>query len=87
MFVWDVNRKIFGGSFRVLGRKGAGWAKLAGLKSTTCKISGRITRTSLGFRGAYGGLEFLEGLEFLVGLGGFALFAIEGGQGEMGLGS
>jgi hypothetical protein len=90
LFVWDVNRKILAG---VSGgwewKGGAGWAKLAGLNVRHLqdqRINGRITRTLLGFWGAYGGLEFLEGLEFLLGLGGFALFAIEGGQGEMGLG-
>ena len=45
-----------------------------------------LRRRLLGFGGPDGGLEFLEGLEFLLGLSGFALFAVEGGESEVGLG-
>jgi hypothetical protein len=90
LFVWDVNRKILAGSSRALGMdKGCGLGEVGRTKRLRQpldqRINGRIIRTLLGFWGSYGGLQFLEGLEFLLGLGGFALFAVEGGQGEMGL--
>ena len=45
-----------------------------------------IYAKSLDARDGQGALELLEGLHFLLGLLGFALFAVEAGETKMGLG-
>jgi hypothetical protein len=92
LFVWDGNRKS-AGPFLCQGELKPGRYRIKvkrqrhGFEDPPLQRQLRRPSQLLRFWGPDSGLEFLEGLEFLLGLGGFALFAIEGSEGEVGLGS